>query len=348
MKSVRRYALSALAALVAGVVLVPGAQAQAGPTVPKLDWKACDPGFECASAAVPLDYADPAAVYDVALAASPRRPQPPARLAVHQPRRTGGLGRRLRASVPAASCRRPQRPFDIVGFDPRGTGAGGPLHWTSRASRPRQVPLRVGPPSRTGHSGSRRATDQDRRRPGSAAGDQTIRCCLRHDRRRRAGPWTCCAGGRRPKFYYLGFSYGTFLGATYASCSRAAGPRRARRPRRRRRLHQPPARPCRTTGGFERELGRFFQACAPTRLTAWASAATTRTPRSTGWSRRQREADPSARLHGRPAPDHRRRPPQRDVGEVYAKQLWGAPAWRERRSRRRLPIRYQSDARSGA
>src|SRR3954470_18169354 len=125
MKSVRRYALSALAALVAGVVLVPGAQAQAGPAVPKLDWKACDPGFECASAAVPLDYSRPnRAVYHVALIRKVAT-GPGERLGslFTNPGGPGASGVDFVRDAADSLYASLNRQYDIVGFDPRGTGA---------------------------------------------------------------------------------------------------------------------------------------------------------------------------------------------------------------------------------
>ena len=66
------------------------------------------------------------------------------------------------------------------------------------------------------------------------------------------------------KITYFGYSYGTFLGSTYASMFPTQLPGDgARRPRGRQRLHQrPDARPQRPDQRFERALGRFMQACA--------------------------------------------------------------------------------------
>ena len=44
-------------ALCAAIGLVAAPAAAAAPAVPTLDWQACDSGFFCASATVPLDYA---------------------------------------------------------------------------------------------------------------------------------------------------------------------------------------------------------------------------------------------------------------------------------------------------
>ena len=67
------------------------------------------------------------------------------------------------------------------------------------------------------------------------------------------------------KMTYLGFSYGTFLGATYASLFPRKMPRRRARRRRSTPTCTSTAR-CRACvsrrAGFERAIGRFFQACA--------------------------------------------------------------------------------------
>ena len=52
---IRTLILSATMAL----VLAFAAQASAAPAAPRLDWQPCDPGFECATARVPLDYDHP-------------------------------------------------------------------------------------------------------------------------------------------------------------------------------------------------------------------------------------------------------------------------------------------------
>ena len=66
------------------------------------------------------------------------------------------------------------------------------------------------------------------------------------------------------KLNYFGYSYGTFLGATYASLFPKQLPGDgARRADRREGVHQQAWRDlAEQTAGFERALGRFFQACA--------------------------------------------------------------------------------------
>jgi pimeloyl-ACP methyl ester carboxylesterase len=100
---------------------------------PVLDWKACGPdapGFECATAVVPLDYDRPRAV--TITLASTRLP------ATDRQHRIGSLflnpggpGSSGVAFVQAAARRlysaEVRARFDLVGFDPRGVGGGAPL-----------------------------------------------------------------------------------------------------------------------------------------------------------------------------------------------------------------------------
>ena len=52
---IRTLILTAVAAL----TLACASGASAAPPVPELDWQPCDPGFECATARVPLDHDRP-------------------------------------------------------------------------------------------------------------------------------------------------------------------------------------------------------------------------------------------------------------------------------------------------
>ena len=98
------------------------------------------------------------------------------------------------------------------------------------------------------------------------------------------------------KLNYFGFSYGTFLGATYASLFPdnyrsmvLDGPVDANSY-----INNPSAGLREQSAGFEVELGRFFQACAAFSRSA-SSAEPTRGRRSTARERREHRADPGAR-----------------------------------------------------
>ncbi|GGU24762.1 alpha/beta hydrolase [Lentzea flava] len=208
--------LAAAAALV--LTGAPVALADAG--VPRIAWEACGPehpGFECASVKVPLDYDNPrGATTSVALARKP---------ATDKAHRIGSLflnpggpggsgvdfalraGDRLSANL--------QGRFDIVGFDPRGIGRSDPLHCF--ASEEDLAKFFDGVPGFPYQQAQERPYfDRYRSLGPECRDDQTI---ARHmstaDVARDMDLLRRAVGDR--KISYLGFSYGSFLGATYAN-----------------------------------------------------------------------------------------------------------------------------------
>jgi pimeloyl-ACP methyl ester carboxylesterase len=210
-------------AMAAAMVSVPAATAApaAGPPVPKLNWQPCGdqfPGFECTVAAVPLDYDQPrGATTNLALARKP---------ATDKAHRIGslfinpggpggsgfnfalGFGNRLSADLNGR--------FDIVGFDPRGIGRSDPLHCFASGDDENAFfnGLPVFPYQR---AQERPYFNQLRSLPNECfARDATI---ARHmstaDVARDLDLLRQAVGDK--KISYLGFSYGTFIGNTYAN-----------------------------------------------------------------------------------------------------------------------------------
>jgi pimeloyl-ACP methyl ester carboxylesterase len=108
----------------------PGTSAPADPG--SLDWQACDdqptPGvdLECATLAVPLDHAVPDGdTIDIALARVPANGDPDERIGslVFNPGGPGGSGIDFLTSAVAVMPTEITAVFDLVGFDPRGVGA---------------------------------------------------------------------------------------------------------------------------------------------------------------------------------------------------------------------------------
>ena len=254
--------------VIVGVLLLTAltaAPAGAGnPPVPKLRWVDCGDGVQCATAEVPRDYARPnGRTLKLALARVPA--QNPSRRIGSLFFNFGGPGADSVAAVqsvgadlfPTLADR-----FDIVGFDPRGVGQSEPAidckvnqETVGLYSQPFTTPenLDVRELVERSRFYGRRCVDLN---PGILPYVATANVARDLDLLRAA------VGDR--KLNYIGWSYGTYLGATYARLF----------PHRFRALvldgaidpdqyaNRPTAYLLGQNGGFERALGRFFQACA--------------------------------------------------------------------------------------
>jgi pimeloyl-ACP methyl ester carboxylesterase len=268
MRTVRRCVLSALVALITGIVLVPGAQAQAGPTVPTLDWQDCGDGFQCASAAVPLDYSRPnKAVYHVALIRKPAT-NPAKRLGslFTNPGGPGASGVDFVRGTAGSLYATLNQQYDIVGFDPRGTGASDAA-LDCHANQERQGIYSI--PYATPDTDPNALLAKDK---------GYVQQCVQLNK--PILPYVTTGNVARDldllrqavgdkKLNYLGFSYGTFLGATYSALFPSKigrvvldGPVDADAY-----INHPTKDLQAQTSAFERELDRFFQACAADQVT---------------------------------------------------------------------------------
>lgn len=113
-------------------VTVPATTVPVEAAAPAIDWAPCDdgPGLDCGTLAVPLDHADPdGELIDIALVRQPATGDPTDRIGslVINPGGPGGSGvdaiDTLRVTIPAEVT----EVFDLVGFDPRGVGASSPI-----------------------------------------------------------------------------------------------------------------------------------------------------------------------------------------------------------------------------
>ncbi len=183
-----------------------------------LVWKNCGGGLQCATLQVPVDYRSPAGPM-VGIAVARRRARQPSRRIGSLVVNYGGPGdpgtRSLRlagSSIPAAVRDR----FDIVSFDPRGTGASRPIDCVDDATADRLFAEDPTPNS---------AADLPRFYAGTNSSVDLVKACID-----RLGSWLAEVGTRNvardmeqlrvalgdPKLTYLGYSYGTVLGAVYA------------------------------------------------------------------------------------------------------------------------------------
>jgi pimeloyl-ACP methyl ester carboxylesterase len=259
MQGSSRLRATALACVLFGLLATSAGAQQA----PKLDWQPCgDAGAQCATATVPKDYDQPSkGTLSLAVAKSPATGKKEGSLFFN----FGGPGAPAAIYVeffgadlfPALN-----EHFDIIGMDPRGVGDSQPsidCHANQETegfySEPFQTPEIVNPAALirkdTKYIGKCLSNN-----PGILPYVSTANVARDMDGLRRA------VGD--DKLTYLGFSYGTYLGATYASLFphnyRALvldGPVDATNY-----ANHPSNDLLDQTAGFERELGRFLQACA--------------------------------------------------------------------------------------
>jgi pimeloyl-ACP methyl ester carboxylesterase len=192
-----------------------------GPPVPVLRWRACTPaGYQCATARVPLDYQNPRGA-TISIAMIRHLATDPARRAgslFFNPGGPGGPGTAALPQVypllPAAARAR----FNVISFDPRGVGRSTAVRCfaTAAAENSFLARLPAGFPV-----GARQDAAWERgyarfdalcaahANRGLMAHDTTADVARDMDLMRRA------VGD--PVLNYLGVSYGTMLGATYAN-----------------------------------------------------------------------------------------------------------------------------------
>jgi pimeloyl-ACP methyl ester carboxylesterase len=267
MKALRRpAALAAVSCALLGAA-APSAAAHQRSTVPRLDWSACGdaPGVQCTTARVPLDYDHPHG-RSISLFVARSSATDPAHRIGTLFFNFGGPGGTAADSVEAAGA--DVFPalggrFDIVGMDPRGVGQSTPSidcranqETQGIYSQPFTTPFNL-------DVGALLAKDRGyidqclaQNPSGILSHVSTANVARDIDLLRRA------MGDAQ--ISYLGFSYGTFLGATYASLFpshyRAMvldGPVDANAY-----VNDPLRALSSQSSAFERALGRFFQACA--------------------------------------------------------------------------------------
>jgi pimeloyl-ACP methyl ester carboxylesterase len=220
--------LTILSRLVAGIAIVGSVlvapAATAAPDVlatPHIPWQPCGadfPGFDCANVAVPLDYDQPrGATITLALARKPATDK------AHRigtlfinPGGPGGSGVNLALDFGDTLSADLDGRFDILGFDPRGIARSSPIHCfdsaDDRAAFLASLPIFP----------YQAAQERPYFDKGRTLGPQ----CLSHDGTIARHMNTADVARdldllRRAvgdaKLSYLGFSYGTFIGNTYAN-----------------------------------------------------------------------------------------------------------------------------------
>ena len=231
--------------------------------VPALAWANCADGFQCATAAVPRDYTRPRGPKtNLAVTRLPARnaAQRIGSLFVN----FGGPGGTAVDSLHAFGAflfESLNERFDIVGFDPRGVGQS-------------ESPIDCQVNQETQGVYAQPFTTPERLQGFVTRARDLVDACVRNNSETTLRHASTANGARDldalraavgdAKLSYLGFSFGTFLGATYASlfpgnyralvldgALDADGY-----------INRPSEHLLVQTAGFERALDRFFEACA--------------------------------------------------------------------------------------
>lgn len=212
-------AVALLASVIPSGPPVSAAAPATGPVVPVLNWQPCDSGFECATAQVPLDYHQPRGTM-IDIAVIRHLATDPAHRIGSLFFNPGGPGGSGVAALPLWYSLFPAQVrahFDLVSFDPRGVGNSTAVQcYPSLAAEEQALAgLPAGFPV-----GAAQIQTWDRvwaafdHTCGVSAGNlishlSTANVARDMDLLRQA------VGD--PQMNYLGVSYGTYLGATYAN-----------------------------------------------------------------------------------------------------------------------------------
>jgi pimeloyl-ACP methyl ester carboxylesterase len=252
---------------------VPPATTAAPPVPAPLAWAACNgvngpSGYQCSTLQVPLDYANPAGrKIGIALDRKPATGAKIGSLLMNPggPGASGVDGLDYLASLLGPTV---LAHFDILSFDPRGVGRSAPVRCETGPQLDQFVHLNPAPTTQAGFDqllAGARAFDQGcQARSGALLPYMgTVNAARDMDQIRAA------VGDA--KLNYMGFSYGTFLGATYAdlfpSRIRVMVLDGALDP-----AQDPIAANIQQAAGFDKELNAFFAFCANNVICSWQPA----------------------------------------------------------------------------
>lgn len=180
----------------------------------RLDWKECG-SFSCADLKVPVDYSKPqgASLKIAVLKAPARKASQRVGTLVVNPGGPGGSGVDFAKSGPSQFGRELTNRFDIVGFDPRGVGRSDPVRCLSTEKLDELVAYDPDPDTPA------EVARMDQLYAGFGQGclDRSGAIAEHISTREAARDMDILrAALGESKLDYMGSSYGTFLGATYA------------------------------------------------------------------------------------------------------------------------------------
>ena len=192
---------------------VPSGNGLEGYYAQTLDWKDCKEGFECTTLSVPLDYADPTVkAMSISVVRLKATGTSQGSLVVN-PGGPGGSGIEYARAAKYIVSKTLLENFDIVGFDPRGVGTSTPVHCLSAKQTDEYIAADGSPDNQTEIDQSVALSKELADTCASNSADiyahlDTVSAARDIDILRAA------LGDA--KLNWLGKSYGTFLGATYA------------------------------------------------------------------------------------------------------------------------------------
>ncbi|WP_330454664.1 MULTISPECIES: alpha/beta hydrolase [unclassified Streptomyces] len=214
----RSVMLLAAGATVAGLVTAaPAAADTAAPRATPLAWKDCgtksSPTLQCATVRSPLDHDDPAGrEVTLALTRVPHTSKTFQGPLLVNPGGPGGSGLSMAPFVAASLPKAVASQYDVIGFDPRGVGKSRPaldcLPGYFDPVRPDPVPQSLGGERVNRNRARDFAAACGEKYPDLLPYMDTVSAAKDLDVIRRA------TGARQ--LNYLGYSYGTYLGAVYA------------------------------------------------------------------------------------------------------------------------------------
>lgn len=210
-------ALTAAAALTltacTGQAVKPTSSIGPEPTTATLDWKPCGDGFDCATMRVPLSYDNAAgATIGLGLVRHNATGTRTGTLVVN-PGGPGGSGIDYARAASYIVTPAVLEHFDIVGFDPRGVGMSTPLHCLT-GQQLDALMATDGTPDTPAEIQALADTAQVVRDGCTADNQQLITHMTTQDVARDLDRLRLALG--EETLNYLGKSYGTFLGLTYA------------------------------------------------------------------------------------------------------------------------------------
>jgi len=181
-----------------------------------LRWTPCHGHFQCATVPVPLDYSHPhGRTINLALVRLPAG-QPKQRIGalLVNPGGPGASGVQFVVQQYTLFSPALRAHFDIVGFDPRGVGQSDPVRCENGAALSRYINVNPAPRGPSGVKALVTSSRQFARSCTKDSGKELLANVGTVDAARDMDRIRAALG--EPKLNYLGFSYGTFLGATYA------------------------------------------------------------------------------------------------------------------------------------